>query len=127
MKQIFTLHTYDWISVISDWCAKLYEHAISNGWEKVVGETTQLDLTGNENDQLSSVRVRPGCTLHLFKNSNNDGFLVSLTGDVSYHELHDSNDQVSSLSCNCTDNEIRPPPRPGKGPFKYYVIMFLTF
>ena len=99
--------------MILDWCAKLYQHGSYKGWEKVVGETTQLDLTGNENDQLSSVRVRPGCTLDLFKHSNNDGFLVSLTGDVSYHELHDSNDQVSSLSCTCTENEIRPSPRPG--------------
>ena len=97
--------------MILDWCAKLYEDSGFNGWEKVVGETTQLDLTGNENNQLTSVGVRPGCTLHLFKNSNNDGFLVSLISDESY--LADNNDQVSSLSCTCTENEIRPPPRPG--------------
>ena len=70
------------------------------GWEKVVGETTQLDLTGNENNQLSSVRVRPGCTLHLFKNSNNDGSKKSLKSDVS---LVNYNDKVSSLSCTCTE------------------------
>jgi hypothetical protein len=88
------------------------------GWEKVVGETTQLDLTGNENNQLSSVRVRPGCTLHLFKNSNNDGSKESVTSDVRYYAFpginHGLNDQVSSLSCTCTENDIRPPPRPGK-------------
>jgi hypothetical protein len=96
----------------SDWCAKIYEDAKFNGWEKVVFSMTRLDLTGNENDQLTSVRVRPGCTLHLFKNSNNDGFLESLTSDISYHGTI-YNDQVSSLSCTCTENEIRPPPRPG--------------
>ena len=112
MKQIFTLHTYDWISVILDWCAKLYQHGSYKGWEKVVGETTQLDLTGNENDQLSSVRVRPGCTLHLFKYSNNDGFKKSLTSDV-HGFINSFNDGVSSLSCTCTENEIRPPPRAG--------------
>ena len=102
--------TYDWIFLISDWCAKIYEHDDFNGWEKVIGETSQLDLTGNENDQLTSVKVRPSCTLDLFKNSNNDWFLVSLTSDL----IHvDANDQVSSLSCTCTENEIRPPPRPG--------------
>ena len=79
------------------------------GWEKVVGETTQLDLTGNENNQLSSVRVRPGCTLHLFKNSNNDGSKESVTSDVRYYAFpginHGLNDQVSSLSCTCTAPE----------------------
>ena len=102
--------------MISDWCAKIYEHAKFKGWEKVVGETTQLDLTGNENNQLSSVRVRPGCTLHLFKNSNNDDTKKSLTSDDNGFNNdfnHDYNDQVSSLSCTCTENEIRPPPRPG--------------
>ena len=83
------------------------------GWEKVVGETTQLDLTGNENNQLSSVRVRPGCTLHLFKNSNNDGSKKSLTSDDNGFNHARYSDQVSSLSCTCTENEIRPPPRPG--------------
>ena len=68
----------------------------------MVGETTQLDLTGNENNQLSSVRVRPGCTLHLFKNSNNDGSKKSLKSDVS---LVNYNDKVSSLSCTCTAPE----------------------
>ena len=98
--------------LISDWCAKIYEHDDFTGWEKVVGETTQLDLTGNENDQLSSVRVRPGCTLHLFKNSNNDGSSMSLTSDDNGFNFS-FNDQVSSLSCTCTENEIRPSPRPG--------------
>ena len=74
------------------------------GWEKVVGERTQLDLTGNENNQLSSVRVRPGCTLHLFENSNNDGFKKSLTSDV-HGFINSFNDGVSSLSCTCTAPE----------------------
>ena len=98
--------------MISDWCSKLYEHDDFNGWEKAVGETTQLDLTGNEEDELTSVRVRPGCTLNLFENYNNDGLLGSLTSDVS---LVNYNDQVSSLSCTCTEEEVPPSPplRPG--------------
>ena len=86
--------------LISDWCAKIYEHDDINGWEKVVGETSQLNLDGNEDDQLTSVRIRPGCTLDLFDNWNNDGFLGSLTSNVS---LVNYNDKVSSLSCTCTE------------------------
>ena len=64
----------------------------------MVGETNQLDLIGNENDQASSVRVRPSCTLKLFKHGNNVGLLDSLTSDVSVLSY---NDQVSSVSCTC--------------------------
>ena len=66
----------------------------------MVGETSQLNLDGNEDDQLTSVRIRPGCTLDLFDNWNNDGFLGSLTSNVS---LVNYNDKVSSLSCTCTE------------------------
>ena len=64
----------------------------------MVGETSQLDLTENENDQASSVRVRPSCTLKLFNYHDNVGLLNSLTADVS---LLSYNDQVSSVSCTC--------------------------
>ena len=64
----------------------------------MVGETSQLDLTGNLNDQISSVKVRPSCTLTLFEDNNNVGLLGSLTADVS---LLNYNDQVSSVSCTC--------------------------
>ena len=84
--------------LISDWCAKYYEHSNFNGWEKVIGETSQLDLTGNENNQASSVRVRPSCTLSLFEDHDNVGLLDSLTADVS---LLSYDDQVSSVSCTC--------------------------
>ena len=64
----------------------------------MIGETSQLDLTGKENDQASSVRVRPSCTLKLFEDHDNVGLLHSITADVS---LLSYNDQVSSLSCTC--------------------------
>ena len=68
-------------------------------WEKVVGETSMLDLTGNENNHASSVRVKPGCHLKLFDDHNNVGLLYSLTADVSFLSAY--NDQVSSLLCTC--------------------------
>ena len=64
----------------------------------MIGETSQLDLTGNENNQASSVRVRPSCTLTLFEDHDNVGLLDSLTADVS---LLSYDDQVSSVSCTC--------------------------
>ena len=79
-------------------CAKYYQHSDFNGWEKVVEETNQLDLNGNENNQATSVRVKPGCTLTLFKDHNNIGLINSLTSDVSFLS---HNDQVSSVSCTC--------------------------
>ena len=96
--------------MISDWCAKYYQHAYYNayynGWERVVGEISQFDLTGNENDQASSVKVKPGCTLKLFKDHNNVGLLYSLTADVTFLSAH--NDQVSSLSCTCQGTTPNP-------------------
>ena len=64
----------------------------------MIGETSQLDLTGKENDQASSVRVRPSCTLKIFNYHDNVGLLQSITADV---DLLYYNDQVSSLSCTC--------------------------
>ena len=58
-----------------------------------------LDLTGNENNEASSVRIHPGYTLKLFKEHNNVGLLDSLTADVWFLSAY--NDQVSSLSCTC--------------------------
>ena len=64
----------------------------------MVGEISQFDLTGNENDQVTSVRVNPGCTLKLFKDHKNVGLLYSTSADVR-SLLY--NDQASSLSCTC--------------------------
>ena len=65
----------------------------------MIQETSMLNLTGNENKEVSSVRVHPGCTLNLFDEHNNVGLLYDLTVDVSF--LAGYNDQVSSLSCTC--------------------------
>ena len=91
--------------LISDWCAKIYQHAAysqtahGGGWEKVIQETSMLDLIGNKNNDVSSVRVHPGCTLKLFNEHNNVGLLDSLTANVTFLSAY--NDRVSSLSCTC--------------------------
>ena len=56
--------------------------------------------SGGLNEQTSSVRVKPGCVLNLYKNYNKVWLLDSLTADVS--SLSAYNDKVSSLSCYCT-------------------------
>ena len=58
-----------------------------------------LDLIGDDNNVVSSVRVYPGCTLKLFNDHNNVGLLDFFNADVSF--LEDYNDQVSSLLCTC--------------------------
>ena len=88
--------------LISDWCARLYgAEGWCCGWEKEINETNQLDLTGYLDNSLSSWRVYPGCTLTLFNEHNNVGFLASSTEDVRGIGLSGYNDQVSSLSCTC--------------------------
>jgi len=91
-----------------DWCAKLYQHYWYNhyynyGWLKVVGAGSRLDLHSYLNDQTSSVRVRPGCTLKLFKHKNCDWLLRSFTSDVNAFTAYNGNfnDQASSLTCTC--------------------------
>ena len=71
----------------------------------MIGETSRIDVTKEENDKTSSVRVRPGCTLNLFENYIRDGkhvLLDSLTNDVSFL----THFQVSSLSCTCKQGII---------------------
>ena len=84
----------------SEWCAKLYQHGYKseNGWVKVVGETNQLNLPKSENDQATSVKVKPGCILTLFNHYNKGGESDRLTTDVGYLK---HNDQVSSAHCTC--------------------------
>ena len=68
----------------------------------MIPETSYLALSTNKNDQTSSARVKPGCTLNLFRDYENIVQLYSLTADNSFLSAYD--DQVSSLSCTCQGN-----------------------
>ena len=70
----------------------------------VVGAERRINHLKHLNDQTSSVRVRHGCTLKLFKHVNYDWLLGSLTHDVS--ALPAYNDQVSSLTCTCSQQRL---------------------
>ena len=73
----------------------------------MIGETSRIDVTKEENDKTSSVRVRPGCTLKLFKDytHNSIKLLGSLTKDVGFLTAY--NDEVSSFSCTCQQGMIK--------------------
>ena len=86
------------------------------GWEKVIAETSMLDLTGNYNNDASSVRVKPGCHLKLFDRHNNVGLLDSFIDDHDFHLSAHINDRVSSLSCTCL------PSGPGRVKELFYIF-----
>ena len=90
----------------SDWCAKLYQHYWYNhyynyGWLKVVGAGSRLNLHSYLNDDTSSIRVRPGCKLTLFRDYNYVWLMRSFTHDVNAFNYNWFNNQASSLTCTC--------------------------
>ena len=87
--------------LISDWCAKYYEHGNFKGWEKVAGETSQLNLPSDENNKISSIRVQHGCIIELFNHHNSVELLDTLPSPHDKTDLKTYNDKVSSLSCTC--------------------------
>ena len=79
----------------------------------MIAETSMLDLTGNENNDVTSVRVNPGCQLKLFDDHNNFGLLDSFVANDDFcnentnnAECRDINDRASSLSCTCLTGRV---------------------
>ena len=102
--------------LISDWCAKIYgawkygEDDQNPGWEKVIAETSMLDLTGNENNHVTSVRVNSGCQLKLFDHHNNSELLESFVANGDFCDddpCSGNNDRASSLSCTCPTGRVK--------------------
>ena len=73
----------------------------------MIAETSMLDLTGNENNDVSSVRVNPGCQLKLFYGHNNVGLMDSFIADFDFHNVSLINDRASSLSCTCPTGRVK--------------------
>ena len=67
----------------------------------MVGDTSQLNLPSDENNKISSIRVRHGCTIKLFNHHNYIELLDSLTIDKTSLVTSGHNDKVSSFSCAC--------------------------
>merc|ERR1712136_548000 len=83
-------------------CATLYEEFYYLG--------VKLDLDEGEgdihhnNDKVSSIRVRQGCTLTAYHNMGMTNSMFSLSEDVEVLE-DDENDNMSSYRCICDDQE----------------------
>ena len=79
-------------------CATLYEENYYAG--------VKLDLDEGEgdihhnNDKVSSIRVRQGCTLTAYHNMGMTNSMFSLSEDVEFLE-GDENDNMSSYRCIC--------------------------
>ena len=65
----------------------------------MVEDTSQLDLPSAENNKISSIRVKHGCTIKIFNDHNYVELLDSLKNDKSVLKTY--NDKVSSFSCAC--------------------------
>lgn len=87
----------------SKWCARLYEHRNYKGWTQEIIEQGHVKILSDRNDELSSVKVKNGCTLRLYKNHGKDELMDIVTKHKSF--LNNYNDQISSLSCYCKGHD----------------------
>ena len=79
-------------------CASLYQNRNYGGWKEDVKEGE--GQIRHINDQVSSVRVRPGCTFKAYRNFNFDHEMFTSTEDnPSLHDSH--NDHMSAYRCSC--------------------------
>ena len=86
--------------VLSDWCAKLYQHAYYGGWEHKVEETNgkRVGIHASKNDEVSSVKVKTGCKFTAYKDYYGN---ASFTINEDMDWFREANDQLSSYSCIC--------------------------
>ena len=53
----------------------------------------------DRNDQVSSIRVKQGCTLTAYRDMGYKGMILSLSEDLKW--LEKENDKISSYRCIC--------------------------
>ena len=94
------------IPTLTDWCAKLYEHGMFTGWEFIATETNEYGVNGvksfiasSKNNAVSSIKVRNGCQLTAYQETNGENPLFTINEDLSF-DLS-TNDKLSSYSCTC--------------------------
>jgi hypothetical protein len=81
-------------------CATIYEHRDFKGERRGVSTGRDAFVGNLWNDVISSVRVKPGCVLNVWKHANYRGPQASFSGDVPY--VGSSwNDEISSYTCSC--------------------------
>ena len=96
------------ILTLTDWCAKLYEHGMFTGWEFIATETNDYGVSGvksfiasSKNNAVSSIKVRNGCQLTAYQETNGENPLFTINKDLSFEEDGSKNDKLSSYSCIC--------------------------
>ena len=105
VRKIFSIQNIviiDLIFIAERWCAKIYKHGSFDDLMITTGITTDGEMSSENNDETSSVKVDEGCTLTLFKDYRQEGLLGTHTEDST--SLGDYNDQVSSYTCDCQGN-----------------------
>jgi hypothetical protein len=81
-------------------CATLYEHIDYKGDKRHIGTGTVKWIGGIWNDQVSSIRVAPGCALNAYEHVNLRGDQKSFSGSIPWVG-EGWNDKISSLVCTC--------------------------
>lgn len=83
-------------------CATLFEHSNYGGDRREVNRGAHVPWIGGPwNDQVSSMRVRPGCVLNAYQHADFGGAHETFAGQVPW--VGDAwNDIISSYTCTCS-------------------------
>jgi hypothetical protein len=90
-------------------CATLYEDINFGGEHRDVDDGENVSWIGHLwNDQVSSMRVEPGCVLNAWEHVSFGGDEKTFLGSVPW--VGDPwNDRISSYTCSCHGAGARPP------------------
>jgi hypothetical protein len=82
-------------------CAKVYIDASFNGISLQIANGARVSFIGNQwNDQVSAVKVSPGCALNVWIDASYEGAHKTVAGYVPWIGS-DWNDQISAWTCDC--------------------------
>ena len=88
-------------------CATVFQGFNYGGWGHDLLETDHGSLFGTDRDHdVSSVKVREGCTLEGFDDKDLESWIFSFNADQP--EINDVlvNDKLTSYSCKCSKNRF---------------------
>ena len=87
-------------------CAFLYEHFYFEGKREFIYTGYERHLTLKLNDQVSSIRIFPECSLYGYSEPNCllEDLMFTITdlqGEMGIQFLERNNDEISSVRCYC--------------------------
>ena len=86
-KKEFCQNMREIILTLTDWCAKLYEHGKFTGWEFIATETNghvKSFIASSKDNAVSSIKVRNGCQLTAYQETNGENPLFTINKDLSF-------------------------------------------